>query len=272
MIAGPYATRILGDFGAEVIKIQPESTAAGAEQNNSYPFGVWNRNKKSVTLDLNRPESKALFLELVARSDVVVENFSPRVMGNWGLDYTRLKRVKPDLVMASISAMGQTGPWRDFVGFAPTFHALSGLISETFGSRRPPDDIEYPYADLLTGLYGALAILAALKFRDRTGEGQHVDLSALEAMCTILGPSFAERPTKPDITVEEQSRIQLNGWIEDARLAARRFFVSVHHPVLGEVVSCRTALWNWRRKPRWKSSPRLGDTNKKIRNSQIEFL
>ena len=192
MLSGPYATRILGDFGAEVIKVQSLRTASGAERNDTPYFGAWNRNKRSISLDLNHPEAKEILLELVSVSDVVVENFSPRVLLNWGLTYRRLKVVKPDLIMASISAMGQTGPWKNFVGYAPTFHALSGLTHATSRSLACPAGIGFAYGDVIAGLYAALAILSSIEYRDRTGKGQHIDLSAYEALCTLLGPAFFE--------------------------------------------------------------------------------
>jgi crotonobetainyl-CoA:carnitine CoA-transferase CaiB-like acyl-CoA transferase len=192
MLSGPYATRILGDFGAEVIKVQSKTTAKGAEQNDTPYFSAWNRNKRSVCLNLERAEARRLFLELTAVSDVVVENYSPRVMKNWGLDYKNLRQAKPDLIMASISAMGQTGPWRDFVGYGPTFHALSGLISATSGCSAKPVALGHAYGDVIAGLYAALAILASLDHRDRTGKGQYIDLSAYEALCTLLGPALME--------------------------------------------------------------------------------
>ena len=200
MLSGPYATRILGDFGAEVIKIQSGLTASGAEQNDTPGFRAWNRNKRSIRLNLNRPEARAILMELVSISDVVVENYSPRVLANWELNYERLKAVKPDLVMVSISAMGQTGPWKNFVGFAPTFHALSGLTSATSHSLDMPAGIGFAYGDIIAGLYAALAILASIEFRDRTGSGQYIDLSAYEGLCTLLGPAFidASMTSTPD--------------------------------------------------------------------------
>jgi crotonobetainyl-CoA:carnitine CoA-transferase CaiB-like acyl-CoA transferase len=247
MISGPYATRIFADFGAEVIKIQSLQTAQGAEQNDTPFFSIWNRNKRSMNLDLSVPAARDTMLRLVADSDILIENFSPRVMANWGLDYERLRDVNPRLVMVSISAMGQTGPWRDFVGFAPTFHALSGLISAASGEEDPPSDLGYPYADVVTGLYAALAAFAALEYRDRSGEGQHMDLSALEASCTF----------DPLSSCRNQVHAGSYDLTADSQLLARRFFVQLPHPTLGSVLSCRTPLWDWRRKPRWKASPRL---------------
>lgn len=192
VMAGPYATRILADFGAEVIKIQTAKTATGAEDNAAGYFSAWNRNKKSVTLDMNRGEARELFCRLVAVSDAVVENFTPRVMSNWGLAYDRLKEVRPDLIMLSMSAMGQTGPWKDFVAYGPTFHALSGLTYLTSFTPEEPLGPGYAYADSIFGLYGAIGLLAALEHRDRTGEGQHIDLSGLESVCTLIAPALLD--------------------------------------------------------------------------------
>jgi crotonobetainyl-CoA:carnitine CoA-transferase CaiB-like acyl-CoA transferase len=192
MLAGPYATRIFADFGAEVIKVQSRKTARGAESNLTGYFNTWNRNKRSITLDLSHPEAKDLVLKLTAKSDVVIENFSPRVMANWGLDYEKLKEANADLIMLSMSAMGQRGPWKDYVAFAPTLHALSGLTHLTSFEKDVPIGPGYAYADIVAGLYAALAVLAALEFRNRTGQGQYIDLSEYEAMCTLMGPSLLD--------------------------------------------------------------------------------
>lgn len=192
MLAGPYATRILGDFGAEVIKVQSKKTAKGAEWNLSPHFNTWNRNKRSITLDMSHPEAQEIVLELVRKSDVVVENFSSRVMSNWGLDYHRLKEVKKDLIMISLSGMGHSGPWKDLVAFGQTIHALSGLTHLAAHSPEVPMGLGFAYADTISGLYGTIAILAALDYRDRTGRGQYIDLSEYEALCTLLGPIFSQ--------------------------------------------------------------------------------
>ena len=190
VLAGPYATRILADFGAEVIKVQSKKTAGGVESNLTGYFSHWNRNKRSITLDMSHPGANEIILRLARVSDVVIENFSTRVMSNWGLDYERLKEVRPDLIMVSMSGMGQTGPRKDFVAFGPALQALSGLTYLTSFTQESPLGLGYAYADLVAGLHAALAILAALEFRDRTGKGQSVDLSQYEAMCTLVGPAL----------------------------------------------------------------------------------
>ncbi len=192
VLAGPYATRILGDFGAEVIKIQSKKTAKGAESNHTGYFNHWNRNKRSITLEMSHPEAKDIVFKLVKISDVVIENFSPRVMPNWGLDYERLKEVRPNLIMVSMSGMGQTGPWKDFVAYGPTLQALSGLTYLTSFTKESPIGIGYAYADPIAGLYAAFSVLAALEYRDRTGKGQYIDLSEYEAICSLMGPTLLD--------------------------------------------------------------------------------
>jgi crotonobetainyl-CoA:carnitine CoA-transferase CaiB-like acyl-CoA transferase len=192
VLAGPYATRILGDFGAEVIKVQSKKTAVGAESNATGYFNHWHRNKRSITLDMSYPEAKGIVLELVKISDLVIENFSPRVMSNWGLDYERLKEVNPDLIMLSMSAMGQKGPWKEDVAYGPTLQALSGLTYLTSFTKESPMGMGYAYADPIAGIYATFAILSALEYRDRTGKGLYIDLSEYEAVCSLLGPTLLD--------------------------------------------------------------------------------
>jgi crotonobetainyl-CoA:carnitine CoA-transferase CaiB-like acyl-CoA transferase len=191
VMAGPYATRVLADFGAEVIKVQNARLALGADGNESEYFKMWNRNKKAITLDVEHPSGRRLALALAAISDVVVENFSPRVMTNWQLAYPDLRAVNPGVILLSMSAAGHSGPGRDWLGFGPTAHALSGFTYLTSFTEEEPIGLGVPYGDAVSGLYGALAVLAALEDRDRTGRGQHIDLSQYEAMCTMLGPDVA---------------------------------------------------------------------------------
>jgi crotonobetainyl-CoA:carnitine CoA-transferase CaiB-like acyl-CoA transferase len=192
VLAGPYATRILADFGAEVIKIQSKKTARGAESNTTGYFNTWNRNKRSITLDMSFFEAKEIFLKLVAKSDILIENFSPRVMKNWGLNYSKLSAVNPHLIMVSMSAMGQTGPRKNLVAFGPTLQALSGHTYLTSFSEETPLGLGYAYADPVSGLYAAFAVLAALEYREKTGQGQYIDLSEYEAICTLMGPTLLD--------------------------------------------------------------------------------
>ncbi|MGD9123842.1 MAG: CoA transferase [Desulfarculaceae bacterium] len=187
VVAGPYATRVLADFGAEVIKVQCRKTAQGTEDNQTSYFQHYNRNKKSITLDMEQPEARELAIRLVQQCNVVAENFSPRVLENWGLTYPRLKAARGDIILLRMSAMGQSGPWRDGVAFAPGIQSLAGLTTLTSYAQGQPLGMGVPYADIISGLYGAMAVLAALEIRDRSGQGQCIDLSEYEAMVSLLG-------------------------------------------------------------------------------------
>ncbi len=191
VLAGPYATRILADFGAEVIKVQSLVPEPQDKFDRGY-YNTWNRNKLGITLNLNKQEGVALAKRLVGISDAVVENFTPRVMANWGLDYSSLKKLKPDIIMLSMSTMGNTGPWRDYVGFGPTVQAFSGITSLTSYLGKPPLGLGYAYADHIAGLVACLALLGAMEYRQKTGEGQYIDVSQVEAMSSLLGSAILE--------------------------------------------------------------------------------
>ncbi|MFC1982450.1 CaiB/BaiF CoA transferase family protein [Chloroflexota bacterium] len=192
VLAGPYATRLLADFGAEVIKVQPLISSEAKDKFARGYYNTWNRNKLGITLNLNKPQGMALAKRLVSISDAVAENFAPRVMANWRLDYDSLKLVKPDIIMLSMSTMGQTGPWRDYAGFGPTVQAFSGITCLTSFPGKPPIGLGYSYADHAAGLFASLALLGALEYRRRTGEGQHIDISQVEAMTSLLGDAVLD--------------------------------------------------------------------------------
>jgi benzylsuccinate CoA-transferase BbsF subunit len=185
VLAGPFATRLLADFGAEVIKIQPLLPEAEDTFSRAY-YNAWNSNKLGLSLDLSRPEGRNIARRLVKICDIVVENFSPRVMNNWGLDYAALQQIKPEIIFLSLSMMGHTGPWRDFSGFGPAVQAFSGFTYLMGDSQKGLTGPGYAYSDHVAGLYGALAVLGALEYRDCSGQGQYIDLAQNEAMLSLL--------------------------------------------------------------------------------------
>ncbi|MFH0729459.1 MAG: CoA transferase [Pseudomonadota bacterium] len=192
VLAGPYATRVFADFGAEVIKVQPRKNNRAAGNNRGAYFRTWNRNKRSITLDMTHPESRELIKRLVRICDIVVENFSPRVMRNWDLGYETLRENRSDLIMVSLSGFGQTGPWKDYVAYAPTVHALGGLTHMTAEKEEEPLGPGFAYGDIMSGLFGVYAVLAALENRHQTGQGTYIDLSEYEVICSLVGPCLLE--------------------------------------------------------------------------------
>jgi benzylsuccinate CoA-transferase BbsF subunit len=201
--AGPQATLLLGMLGAEIIKIESHarldhtrvrSLMAGpnlTSPDHSVIFAEFNLNKLSLTLNLTHAAAVEIIKRLVQISDVVAENMRPGVMARLGLDYEALHAVKPDIIMLSSSAVGNSGLERTYVGYAPTFAAMSGISHITGPAEGPPTPLSGAI-DLRVGTTSAFAILAALYHRARTGQGQYIDLSSTEAISAMIGDTFLE--------------------------------------------------------------------------------
>lgn len=245
--AGPMAVRFLADLGADVIKIEaaqhldrwrggtfaqrgteryPDCDPGEDPWNRSSYFNTQNRNKKSLGLNLKTSEGKELFLSLVAQADLVAENFSAKAMSRLGLDYPELRAVKPDLIMLSMPALGRTGPESGYVAHGPTIEELAGTTFQQGYPGGPPQASgAFPWGDPVAGMYGAAAALVALMHKQRTGEGQHIDLSHLEAGVTLnfdavveyaLNRGFIPRLGNRDRTWAPQGVYQCSGedrWI-----------------------------------------------------------
>ena len=189
--AGPMCSCIFADLGANVIKAElPGGEVArhvppflpGGQRSLSFMHTTVNRNKRSICLDLRRDEGREVFRRLVSKSDVVVENFRPGRMARWGLGYEDLRELKPDIVYVSISGYGQFGASHDQVGYDPMAQAASGYISLNGEPKGAPVKSPTYIADDMAGLHGAIGALAALRHRDQTGEGQHIDVALLDTL------------------------------------------------------------------------------------------
>jgi len=203
IVAGPQSTRILADLGAEVIKVEyaessdyirraPPFADDQPGPNRSGFFNNLNRNKYGITLNIGHPDGMDLLKQLLTVSDVLIENFSSRVLDRWGLDYESQRRYRPDIVYVSLSGFGHNGRHRDYTTWGPTAQALSGL---TFMSGLPgelPAGWGYSFLDHTAGYYGAMAVLMALHHRNRTGEGQWVDISQVETGIVMTGPTLLD--------------------------------------------------------------------------------
>ena len=206
-IAGPYCGRLLADMGADVVKIEsPEGDVLRARpplrNGASAAFGQLNAGKKSVTLDLKKPAALAAVHRMAEQADIIVENFRPGVMKRLGLDYETLAKVNPRLIFCSMSGYGQTGPSAERPAYAPVIHAASGYDLAHLGyqqGRTRPDFCGIFHADVVSGVYAYSAITTALYQRERTGRGQHIDVSMLETMLslTLNELQWSQFPVEP---------------------------------------------------------------------------
>src|SRR6188508_941955 len=192
-LAGPFASTMLGDYGAEVIKIEPlEGELARAwgppfYGDESAYFVNLNRNKKSVAIDLKHPDGKALFFRLLEQSDVVLENLRVGTVGKLGIGYERARERHPGIIYCSISGFGQDGPYRDRAALDLIVQSESGMISTTGEPGGHGVRCGVSIADMTAGMYAAFGIMLALRVKERTGRGQAIDGSMLEGQLSLLG-------------------------------------------------------------------------------------
>ena len=198
LIAGPFCTRILGEFGAAVTKIEPPGQGDPLrkwrylEDGTSLWWHVQSRGKRSVALDLKQPEAQAIVRRLAGEADIVVENFRPGTMEGWGLGYDALSAANPGLIMVRISGYGQTGPYRERPGFGVIGEAVGGLRHVTGTPDRPPSRVGVSIGDTLSALYGVIGALTALQSRQATGRGQVVDVALYEAVFSVMESMLPE--------------------------------------------------------------------------------
>ena len=199
VLAGPTATQILGDLGAHIIKIERPSTGDDSRnlgppyldknsedpKESAYYLSV-NRNKHSVTLDLTKKEGQGLAKDIIKKCDVLVENFRPGNLKQYGLDYKSIKKINPKIIYCSITGFGQTGPYSSRGGYDYLVQAMGGIMSITGEKKGLPTKIGVGVSDIITGLYSTISILSALRFRDITQKGQHIDISLLDSQVSWL--------------------------------------------------------------------------------------
>ncbi len=200
VLAGPWATQILADFGAEVIKIERPhigddtrrfgppyiKDAAGNDLSDAAYYASANRNKHSVALDFGTEDGRAILLQLLDQCDILVENFKVGTLQKYGLDYATLRQTHPRLIYCSITGFGQTGPYASHPGYDYIIQAMGGLMSITGTAEGEPMRVGVAVVDVMTGLYSTIGILTALRVRDQTGQGQHIDVGLLDVSIAAL--------------------------------------------------------------------------------------
>jgi crotonobetainyl-CoA:carnitine CoA-transferase CaiB-like acyl-CoA transferase len=198
LIAGPFCAKILAEFGADVVKIEPPGIGDPlrkwrfVENGTSLWWHVQSRNKRSAAVDLRTPDGQAIARALAARADIVVENFRPGTLEGWNLSYESLAAANPGLVMVRISGYGQTGPYRERPGFGVIGEAVGGLRHVTGSPDRPPSRVGVSIGDTLSALYGVIGALMALESRRATGVGQMVDVALYESVFSVMESMLPE--------------------------------------------------------------------------------
>ncbi|MDY6973138.1 MAG: CoA transferase [Thermodesulfobacteriota bacterium] len=261
--SGPQATQYLAVLGAEVIKVEsrqrldPLRRLAGGT-----PFLALNRGKKSCTLNLTRPEAVKIVRELIKISDAVVENFAGGVMGRLGLDYQKITEIKPDIVMLSISGLGKTGPEKDYIAYAQTMHAYSGLSSLTGYPGGPPVSLGAFWGDQVAALAGAFSLLAALYHRKKTGQGQYIDLSMSETLSSMIPEGIM------DYTMNRRVRLPMGN--RDDTIAPHGCYRCRGKDEWVAIAVSTEEEWNDFRRvmgnPEWSRNDRFSTNHKRIRN------
>ncbi len=269
--AGPSATRILSDQGAQVIKVESNqalSVVGGPASNTARGLGQrhnWNAGKASISLNMKTGAGKALARRLVAVSDVVAENFSGRVMPGWGMDFESIRKIRPDIIMLSMSGFGRTGPWKDRVSYGQTLQAWSGFTDLTGFPDQKPSGPASAYSDAVGGMAGAQAVLLALIQRAQTGRGQWIDLSQMEAMSALLGPLALELSANKADVQRTGNRPHHGGGAphgayrckgDDRWLAITVFTDEEWHAFAGAIGS-----------PDWASDPRFASAGSRLRHA-----
>jgi crotonobetainyl-CoA:carnitine CoA-transferase CaiB-like acyl-CoA transferase len=200
ILAGPWAGQLLADLGADVIKVEnpdggddtrkwgpPFIEAHDGEDLSAAYYHSTNRGKRSIAIDFSQPEGAETLRKLIATADVLIENFKLGGLKKYGLDYESLRKINPRLVYCSITGFGQTGPYAPRAGYDFIIQGIGGLMSITGEPGREPQKVGVAVSDIFTGLYSVIAIQAALRHAEATGEGQHIDMALLDTQVSVLG-------------------------------------------------------------------------------------
>jgi benzylsuccinate CoA-transferase BbsF subunit len=271
--AGAVLGHIMADYGAEVIKVESKRRLDGLRLGRVFELGKeleinptfhnLNRNKLSITVNLQKPKAKQLLKNLIAKSDIVIENFTPEVMKKWGLDYDSLIDVKPDVIMISLSAAGSYGPLNHVVTYAPIIAALSGVDSMVGYFADRPLGFKHAYADPTASLFGAFALFAALRYRNETGKGQHIDLSQWETTTALAGEAIMDFAMNGRVAGPTGNRHPIMAPHGNYPCKGEDKWVSIAVKTEDEWNGFAKAVGN----PEWTKDQRFSDKLKRIKNA-----
>ncbi|MFB3098217.1 MAG: CaiB/BaiF CoA transferase family protein [Dehalococcoidia bacterium] len=282
--AGPMAAQLLGDLGAQVIKVESRARLDGLRLGRPIigdniaegDRGLWpelqpvfhgiNRNKLSITLNLKTDMGLDLAKQLIAGSDVVMNNYSPGVLERLDLDYPNLSRLRPDIILVSMPSVGETGPLRDILAYAPIIQALSGFMSLVgYGKDEPlVGELQAPWSDAVASLHAGLAAVAALKHRNRTGEGQFIEVAQLEATTSMLGEAILGYQMTGETPSPQGNRDEEFAPHSNYRCAGEDQWVAIAVGSEEEWQSFCQALDN----PEWTRSPKFAHRADRLRHQE----
>jgi len=276
VMAGPFCCMLLGDMGADVVKVEPPGTGDQTRRAmgfrlkgaDSGGFLALNRNKRSIEIDLKSEAGREAFYELVRGADVLVENNRPGVAARLKIDYPTLKAINPRLVYASISGFGQTGPWAKRPGFDLIAQAMTGIMSVTGHPGMPPAKSSVPVGDLGAGLFAAYAVLSAVQGRDRSGEGQYVDVSLFESALSLSIWEVAEYWGTQKVPAPIGSANRMSAPYQAFRASDRHFVLGAANQKLW------TALCGVVERPDLLEDPRFATNTERLANraALVEML
>ena len=277
LIAGPFAAKFFADFGAEVIKVEPPPDDKGPggdpirtwrtlHNGTSLWWHVQSRGKKSVTLNLRSPEGQAAAQKLASEADIVIENFRPGTLEKWGLGYEALSKENPGLLMLRISGFGQTGPMREVAGFGAIAESMGGMRYVTGFPDRAPVRMNLSIGDGIAALHGVIGVLMALHHRNKTGEGQVIDVALYESVFNMMESTLPEYGY--DGTVRERTGTNLTGIVPSNTYQSRD---GVHIAIGGNGDSIFKRLAQTMGREDWANDPQLGNnTGRALRAQEID--
>jgi len=282
--AGPMATQLLGDLGAQVIKVESRARLDGLRLGRPIigddiaegDRGLWpelqpvfhgiNRNKLSITLNLKTEAGLDLVKQVIAASDVVMNNYSPGVLERLGLDYPNLRQLRPDIILVSMPGVGETGPLRDILAYAPNIQALSGFMSLVgYGEDEPlVGELQAPWSDAVSAIHAGLAAVAALKHRNRTGQGQFIEVAQLEATTSMLGEAILGYQMTGETPLPQGNRDQEFAPHGNYRCAGEDQWVAIAVGAEEAWLAFCQALGN----PQWVRSPKFAQRADRLRHQK----
>ena len=190
-LSGPFCSMLLAELGANIIKVEPPTGDHFRPANNGATFAVVNRNKRSICIDLKKPDSAKVMTTLISKSDIMLENFTPGTAERLGYNYEKVKQIKPDIIYASISGFGQSGPYRDLKGYDAVAQAMSGIMASTGEPDRAPVRVGPSLIDMGTGMYVVIGIMDALRKKDTTNDGAYLEFNLLDSALSWMSQSIA---------------------------------------------------------------------------------